>query len=161
MVKDCGATLSMDVQFDPEEKWEFDYRKILPLVDVFMPNEQELMAITRKATVEEAVDVILPYANVTVVKMGTRGSLVISGGKRFHMPAMLNKSVVDAIGAGDSFDAGFISAYVRGKDLAECQRLGNLAGAVNTTAAGGTGAFSSIEAVKEAAQRYFGQTIEL
>ena len=161
MVKDCGATLSMDVQFDPEEKWEFDYRKILPLVDVFMPNEQELMAITRKATVEEAVDVILPYANVTVVKMGPRGSLVISGGKRFHMPAMLNKSVVDAIGAGDSFDAGLISAYVRGKDLAECQRLGNLAGAVNTTAAGGTGAFSSIEAVKEAAQRYFGQTIEL
>ena len=161
MVKDCGATLSMDVQFDPEEKWEFDYKKILPLVDVFMPNEQELMAITRKATVEEAVDVILPYANVTVVKMGTRGSLVISGGKRFQMAAMLNKSVVDAIGAGDSFDAGFISAYVRGKDLAECQRLGNLAGAVNTTAAGGTGAFSSIEAVKEAAQRYFGQTIEL
>ena len=161
LVKDCGATLSMDVQFDPEETWEFDCAKILPLVDVFMPNEQELMAITGKATVEEAVEVILPYANVTVVKMGTRGSLVVTRESRVHLPAMLNKSVVDAIGAGDSFDAGFISAYVQGKDLAECQRRGNLAGAVNTTAAGGTGAFSSKEAVMEAAQRYFGQTFEL
>ena len=60
LVKDCGATLSMDVQFDPEEKWEFDCAKILPLVDIFMPNEQELTAITRKDSVEEAVAAIRP-----------------------------------------------------------------------------------------------------
>ena len=156
LVKECGATLSMDVQFDPEETWDF-----LPLVDVFMPNEQELMAITCKDSVEEAVAAIRPYANVTVVKMGTRGSLVVTREKEHHMPAMLNKSVVDAIGAGDSFDAGFISAYVRGKDLDYCQWLGNLAGAVNTTAAGGTGAFASKAAVEEAAQKYFGQQLAL
>ena len=161
LVKDCGATLSMDVQFDPEETWEFDYARILPLVDVFMPNEQELMAITRKETVEAAVEAILPYINVAVVKMGTRGSLVVTREGSRHMPAMLNKSVVDAIGAGDSFDAGFISAYVRGKSLEECQWLGNLAGAVNTTAAGGTGAFATKESVQEAALKHFGQKLEL
>jgi len=161
LVKDCGATLSMDVQFDPEEKWEFDYARILPLVDVFMPNEQELMAITRKNSVEEAVAAILPYAGVCVVKMGTRGSLVVTKDGRRLMPAMLNESVVDAIGAGDSFDAGFITAYVSGKNLEECQRIGNLAGAVNTTAAGGTGAFTSMESVQEAARKHFGQTLML
>lgn len=161
LVKDCGATLSMDVQFDPAETWEFDYARILPLVDVFMPNEQELMAITGKATVEEAVEEILPYANVTVVKMGTRGSLLVTKAGRHLLPAMLNESVVDAIGAGDSFDAGFISAYVSGKDLESCQRIGNLTGAVNTTAAGGTGAFTSKAAVEEAAQKYFGQPLAL
>ena len=161
LVKDCGATLSMDVQFDPEEKWEFDYAKILPMVDVFMPNEQELMAITRKDSVEEAVEAILPYINVAVVKMGTRGSLLVTREGRRHMPAMLNSNVVDAIGAGDSFDAGFISAFVAGKDLAYCQWLGNLTGAVNTTAAGGTGAFASKEAVIEAARNCFGQNLEL
>ena len=161
LVKDCGATLSMDVQFDPEETWEFDYARILPLVDVFMPNEQELMAITRKETVEAAVEAILPYINVAVVKMGTRGSLMVTREGSRHMPAMLNKSVVDAIGAGDSFDAGFISAYVRGKSLEECQWLGNLAGAVNTTAAGGTGAFATKESVQEAALKHFGQKLEL
>ena len=161
LVKDCGATLSMDVQFDPEEKWEFDYARILPLVDVFMPNEQELMAITRKNSVEEAVEAILPYVNVAVVKMGTRGSLVVTRESRRHMPAMLNSQVVDAIGAGDSFDAGFVTAFVQGKDLETCQWLGNLAGAVNTTAAGGTGAFTSKAAVEEAARKYFGQHLEL
>ena len=161
LVKDCGATLSMDVQFDPAETWEFDYARILPLVDVFMPNEQELMAITRKATVEEAVEAILPYANVTVVKMGTRGSMLVTRDGRRHLPAMLNKSVVDAIGAGDSFDAGFISAYVSGKPLDVCQQIGNLTGAVNTTAAGGTGAFTSKEAVQAAALTHFGQKLEL
>ena len=74
---------------------------------------------------------------------------------------MLNKSVVDAIGAGDSFDAGFVAAYVMGKPLEECQRIGNLTGAVNTTAAGGTGAFRSKAAVQEAAQKHFGQTLDL
>lgn len=161
LVKDCGATLSMDVQFDPEEKWEFDYEKILPMVDVFMPNEQELMAITRKDSVGEAVDAILPFINVAVVKMGTRGSLLVTREGRRLMPAMLNNNVVDAIGAGDSFDAGFISAYVAGKDLEYCQWLGNLTGAVNTTAAGGTGAFASKEAVIEAARYNFGQTLVL
>ena len=161
LVKDCGATLSMDVQFDPEETWEFDYARILPLVDVFMPNEQELMAITRKETVEAAVEAILPYINVAVVKMGTRGSLVVTREGSRHMPAMLNKSVVDAIGAGDSFDAGFIAAYVSGKPLDVCQRVGNLTGAVNTTAAGGTGAFTSKAAVEEAAMKHFGQKLEL
>ena len=126
-----------------------------------MPNEQELMAITRKDTVEAAVAAIRPYAKVIVVKMGTRGSLVVTREQEHFLPAMLNKSVVDAIGAGDSYNAGFISAYVRGKALDECQWLGNLAGAVNTTAAGGTGAFASKEAVQEAAQKYFGQTLVL
>ena len=161
LVKDCGATLSMDVQFDPEETWEFDCAQILPLVDIFMPNEQELMAITRKDSVEEAIAVIRPYANVTVVKMGTRGSLVVTREQEHFLPAMLNKSVVDAIGAGDSYNAGFITGYVQGKDLETCQWLGNLTGAINTTAAGGTGAFSSKEAVCQAAQQYFGQKLVL
>ena len=107
------------------------------------------------------IEAIRPYANVTVVKMGTRGSMLVTREGRHHLPAMLNKSVVDAIGAGDSFDAGFIAAYVSGKPLDVCQRVGNLTGAVNTTAAGGTGAFTSKAAVEEAAMKHFGQKLEL
>lgn len=161
LIKDCGATLSMDVQFDPEERWEFDYKRILPLVDIFMPNEQELCAITGRETVEEGLDCIRPYLNVAVIKMGTKGSLLVTGDKEKLLPAMLNEDLVDAIGAGDSYNAGFITAFVRGKDLEYCQYLGNLTGAVNTTAAGGTGAFASKEAVEEAAFKHFGQLIKL
>lgn len=161
LVKDNGATLSMDVQFDPDETWVFDYKKILPLVDLFMPNEQELMCLTGKDTVEDAVAEIKPYINVAVIKMGTKGSILVTKDSEKLLPAMLNENVVDAIGAGDSFNSGFITAYVQGKDLDYCQYLGNLTGAVNTTAAGGTGAFTSKAAVEKAALEHFGQKIEL
>ncbi|MBP5549317.1 MAG: carbohydrate kinase family protein [Bacteroidales bacterium] len=161
LVKDNGATLSMDMQFDPEEKWDFDYKKILPLVDIFMPNIQELTAVTGKKTLEEAVAEVRPYINVLVVKMGSKGSTVVTKEGEKFLPAMLNSNVVDAIGAGDSFNSGFITAFVQGKDLEYCQYLGNLTGAINTTAAGGTGAFTSKEAVEDAALRYFNQAIIL
>lgn len=161
LVKDNGATLSMDMQFDPEEKWDFDYKKILPLVDIFMPNIQELTAVTGKKTLEEAVAEVCPYINVLVVKMGSKGSTVVTKEGEKFLPAMLNSNVVDAIGAGDSFNSGFITAFVQGKDLEYCQYLGNLTGAINTTAAGGTGAFTSKEAVEDAALRYFNQAIIL
>ncbi len=161
LVKDNGATLSMDMQFDPEEKWDFDYKKILPLVDIFMPNIQELTAVTGKKTLEEAVAEVRPYINVLVVKMGSKGSTVVTKEGEKFLPAMLNSNVVDAIGAGDSFNSGFITAFVQGKDLEYCQYLGNITGAINTTAAGGTGAFTSKEAVEDAALRYFNQAIIL
>jgi len=161
LVKAQGATLSMDMQFDPEERWDFDYAKILPLVDVFMPNEQELKGLTGQDSVEKAIEAVRPYINVLVVKMGSKGSLVVTKEGEKMLPAMLNRNVVDAIGAGDSFNSGFITAYVQGKDLEYCQYLGNLTGAINTTAAGGTGAFSSKEAVEEAALKHFNQTIKL
>ena len=161
LVKDCGATLSMDVQFDPAETWEFDYARILPLVDIFMPNEQELMALTGKDSVEKALDVVRPYINVLVVKMGSKGSLLVTKDGEKFLPAMLNRNVVDAIGAGDSFNSGFITAFVQGKDLEYCQYFGNLTGAINTTAAGGTGAFSSKQAIEAAALKHFNQTIKL
>jgi sugar/nucleoside kinase (ribokinase family) len=63
-------------------------------------------------------------------------------------PAYLNNNVVDAIGAGDSFNAGFISKFIKHRPLEECLDFGALMGAVNTTAAGGTGAFKNLDAVK-------------
>jgi sugar/nucleoside kinase (ribokinase family) len=162
LIKSQGATVSIDTQWDPSEKWDLDYRKILPLVDVFLPNEQELKCLTGKDSLDDAIGQIEPYINVAVVKMGTNGSLLVTKqGQRKQMKAFLNTNVVDAIGAGDSFNAGFLTAYVKGKELEYCQYLGNLTGAVNTTAAGGTGAFVSKEKIVETANLNFAQQIEL
>ena len=162
LIKNRGVTVSIDPQWDPAEKWDLDYRKILPLVDVFLPNEQELKCLTGKESIDDALSEIEPYINAAVIKMGTQGSLLITKqGHRRQIKAFLNTQVVDAIGAGVSFNAGFLSAYVKGKDLEYCQYLGNLAGAVNTTAAGGTGAFVSKEKIIDAAEKYFAQHIEL
>lgn len=153
-----GITVSMDTQWDPQEKWDLDYKKIIPKVTVFLPNEKELMALTGASDIESAIEEVRPYlGKYMVVKMGSKGSLLIrkdGSGNRIH--AYLNTEVVDAIGAGDSFNSGFISAFVAGHPVEECQANGNLTGAINTTAAGGTGAFSSREAAEQCAREKFG-----
>lgn len=157
--KEAGITTSLDTQWDPVEKWNLDYKEVLPLLTVFMPNETELKLLTGSATLEEAVEKIRPYANAAVIKCGSRGSLLMQKGQPDHMQAaLLNDHVVDCIGAGDSFNSGFISQLVQGKSLIECQQYGNMTGAVNTTAAGGTTAFTSKEDVERVGRERFGFT---
>ena len=158
-----GVTVSLDTQWDPMETWNLDYKTVLPKVTVFMPNEKELQALTGAADLESAISAVLPYlGNAMVVKCGSKGSLLVrKDGTMKLLPAFLNTEVVDAIGAGDSFNSGFISAFVKGLPLEECQQTGNLTGAVNTTAAGGTGAFTSLEAVRKVCKERFGQEIAL
>ncbi len=154
--KKYGLTTSLDTQWDPEEKWQFEYKRILPEVDVFLPNEAELLNLTGKADPVSALDTIADYAHVVALKQGNRGSLVMHKEKHTHLPAFLNENVVDAIGAGDSFNAGFIHQWVHKRPIDECQRFGNLTGAVSTTAAGGTTAFRDYHSVMEIAREKFG-----
>lgn len=153
--KDLGLSTSLDIQWDPNEKWDFDYKEVLKYVDVFMPNEQEIMYLTNEKSVDNAIEKLIPFANNIVVKMGSKGSLLVSGGKKIFKESFLNNNVVDAIGAGDSFNAGFIFKYTNGNDLNSCQEFGNLTGAVNTTASGGTEAFKDYKSVMNIAKEKF------
>ena len=156
MAKDLGLSTSFDMQWDPAEKWDLNIKETLPYVDVFLPNKQELIHLTGQVNVKEAVRVLGTNANTIVVKMGSEGSVSFQEGKEFKIPAFHNKDVVDAIGAGDSFNAGFIFKFIQGAELEECQRFGNLCGAINTTAAGGTTAFTDFAAIMDIAKNQFG-----
>lgn len=163
LANEKGVTVSLDTQWDPMEKWALDYARVLPRITIFMPNEKELCALTGKDSLEDAIAEVLPYlGNMMLVKCGSKGSLLIKkDGSRKLLPAFLNKDVVDAIGAGDSFNSGFISAFVKGLSPEDCQITGNLTGAVNTTAAGGTGAFTSLEDVRTVCKTKFGKELPL
>ncbi len=156
LAKELGLTTSFDMQWDPEEKWEIDYEKILPLVDVFFPNEQEILRLTRENTVEAALEKLSPISNSIVVKLGNKGSFLRNKEKTIKKKAFLNNEVVDAIGAGDSFDAGYVFQFVRGSEPERCLEFGNLMGAVNTTAAGGTTAFTTYREIMKTARERFG-----
>lgn len=157
LCKQNGVTTSLDTQWDPVEKWELDYKEVLPMLTVFMPNETELKYLTHSETLEEAVEKIRPYVNAAVIKCGSRGSLLLQKAEADHMQAaLLNKQVVDCIGAGDSFNSGFITLLAEGATLLECQQYGNMTGAVNTTAAGGTTAFTSRADVERIGKERFG-----
>jgi sugar/nucleoside kinase (ribokinase family) len=66
------------------------------------------------------------------------------GSERFVSPAQ-KVAAVDPVGAGDSFDAGFLHQYLREADMAACLAGGNMAGALSTTRSGGTEAFRDAE----------------
>lgn len=154
--KSFGLTTSLDPQWDPEEQWDIDFKSLLPDVDVFLPNESELLALTGSVSTEEAVKKIQGYSNnILIVKSGRNGAFLWKGEESIHQPAFLNEKVADSIGAGDSFDAGFIHQFIQGKSLRQCLEFAALTGAINTTRAGGTTAFQNFEQVKAIAQSTF------
>ena len=104
--KKLGLTTSFDMQWDPHETWKLDIADVLPNVDVFLPNEKELMFLTGKENLDDAINSIKAYTNILVVKRGNKGSLVHHKEQLIDLPAFLNDQVTDAIGAGDSFNAG-------------------------------------------------------
>lgn len=153
--KSFGLTTSIDPQWDPSEKWELDLRELLPNVDVFMPNIGEFKHLSNSETIISGLKKIESFSNIVVIKDGERGAHLWSKGKLISKPAFKNKKIVDCIGAGDSFDAGFISEFVKGSELDRCLEIGNLTGALNTTSYGGTAAFESIEQIKSLAAEKF------
>ncbi len=155
MAKKAGLTTSLDVQWDPAEEWDFDYKKVLPHVDIFLPNETELMHLTGAGSIEDGLKIIAPYGKLIIVKQGKQGSSLWYDGKIVTGRSFLNSEVVDAIGAGDSFNAGFIFKFIQGFFADDCQVFGNLIGAISTTASGGTSAFTNYEAIMKIAKEKF------
>jgi sugar/nucleoside kinase (ribokinase family) len=157
--KDLGLSTSFDPQWDPHEKWDVDLKGLLPYVDVFLPNKNELQQFTKCSTIEKALETIKSFCNLVVVKNGEQGALMWDKTTLVTQKAFLNESVVDAIGAGDSFNSGFIYKYTNRRPLAECLEFAALTGAINTTGSGGTSAFETIEQVKRIAKERFNTTI--
>jgi sugar/nucleoside kinase (ribokinase family) len=139
-LKSAGLTISLDTNDDPDDLWEGGLKEVLPLVDVLLPNEREAMKIAGCDSLEPALARLTGLVPLVVVKRGAQGAMACRADHRVQVPA-LKLDVVDAVGAGDSFDAGFLSEFIRGADLETCLRKGNLAGALCTTCAGGTEAF--------------------
>ena len=139
-MKAAGLTTSLDCNDDPADLWESDLVESLRHVDVFLPNAREAMRITAQNNVEQAVERLAKLVPMLVVKLGAKGALARRGTEQQFSPA-LKIDVVDPVGAGDSFDAGFLHQFIRGADLPTCLNAGNLAGALSATRPGGTEAF--------------------
>jgi sugar/nucleoside kinase (ribokinase family) len=139
-MKNAGLTISLDTNDDPDDGWGGGLEEALRYVDVFLPNEREAQKAAGTADLETAVKKLAALVPLVVVKLGREGALAQRGTERFVSPALAVKTV-DAVGAGDSFDAGFLHQFLRGGDLTASLAAGNLAGALSTTRPGGTEAF--------------------
>jgi sugar/nucleoside kinase (ribokinase family) len=142
--KAAGLTTSLDTNDDPEDRWSRDVLELLAYVDVLLPNEREACKLTQREDAERAAEILSPKVPMIVIKRGSQGVLAIASKKRYvAVPPKVD--AVDHVGAGDSFDAGFIHQFIRGAKMEDCLAFGNIVGALSVTRSGGTEAFRDAE----------------
>lgn len=139
-LKKAGLTLSLDTNDDPSGAWGGVLDELLGLIDLLLPNEIELCRIAQRDTLDGALAALAARVPCIAVKCGSRGSVVQKGTERFTAPPVA-VTPIDTIGAGDSFNAGFLFAWLQGLPPDVCARAGNIAGALSTLRPGGTEAF--------------------
>jgi len=132
-----GCTTSLDPGFDPAERWDGGLRDALRHVDLFFPNEIELARIGGHSDPEASVRALENGRTRTVVKLGRDGCLTLVDGIAVRVPAF-TIAAVDTTGAGDSFNAGYLHAFLEGRAPADCLRYGAACGALSTRGLGGT-----------------------
>jgi sugar/nucleoside kinase (ribokinase family) len=138
--KEAGLTTSLDTNDDPENNWSLDSDLLLKYIDVLLPNEREACKLARVDDVNKAADVLSKKVPLLVIKQGVQGAIARVSEKRFWASPPVVE-VADHVGAGDSFDAGFIHQFIRGAKVEDCLRFGNIAGSLSVTRSGGTEAF--------------------
>jgi sugar/nucleoside kinase (ribokinase family) len=137
-------TVSLDSGCDPDDAWCDDVRELAGLVDLFLPNDVELACITGCYDPVQALASLENGHTRTIVKLGAAGCMTLVDGQPVRVaPPPVN--AVDTTGAGDSFNAGFLHAWLDHRPLGACLRSGVACGALSTRAAGGTTAQPAAE----------------
>jgi len=145
-----GATISMDCQDMPDLYNICTWRDLLGMIDLFIPNAREAMQITGTTAVQSAIETLMEWVEVVVVKDGANGAWLGYGGEVHHSPAIDVGPVLDTTGAGDSFNAGFLYGWiVEGAPFEVCARYGNICGGISVTAFGGATAAPTRAVLKE------------
>ncbi len=148
--RSAGAGTSLDLNWDPAEQWDGGLADVLPAVDVLFVNAAEAAAVSDTADPVVAATVLAARGPVAVIKLGAAGALAHDGRRlwRVSAPAV---TVVDTVGSGDSFDAGFLCGRSLGWEVSRCLALGVACGSLSARGAGGVEAQPTREQALDAA----------
>ncbi len=147
--KKQGLSTSLDTNWDPSGNWDDGLFETFTHTDVFFPNEEELLRISREERLEPALTKLSQQVPTLAVKLGAEGGFARQGNEEARA-GILPIKVVDTTGAGDSFDAGFLYGYLQGWSLNKSLQLACACGSLSTRGVGGTGAQASLEEALEA-----------
>jgi sugar/nucleoside kinase (ribokinase family) len=135
--RDLGLSTSFDPNSDPLHLWSDSIRDVFAHTDLLFLNEKEALQLTHERTAKAALKALSKEVQCVVIKLGARGAIAMKDGQISSSGGFKVKAV-DTTGAGDSFAAGFVSSYLRGRSVAECLVTANACGALTTLQAGGT-----------------------
>jgi len=145
--REGGATTSVDPNWDPAEQWDGGLRELLPLIDILLPNAVEACRIAGVGDASAAAAALAAAGPVVAVKLGPEGAVAApAGGGELVRAAPPQRLVdaVDAVGAGDAFDAGLICAVLDGRPLGDALAFACACGTLSLRAAGGTAAQATL-----------------
>jgi sugar/nucleoside kinase (ribokinase family) len=148
-LREQGMSVSLDTNDDPDDAWGEAFLAMLPEIDLLLPNEDEARRMAHTEDLSQAIHWLAERVPIVAVKCGSKGAIVQRGSERWEVPTT-RVEPVDTIGAGDSFDAGFLSRFVKGEPPEACAWAGNQAAAISTLRSGGTEAFRDSELLSRA-----------
>jgi sugar/nucleoside kinase (ribokinase family) len=125
-------------------------RSLMKLADIVFANQPEATVITGEEDPLLAMRRLGELAPFVVMKRGMAGSSAVVEGREYHAPTE-PVEVVDATGAGDCFNAGFLYGWHHDLPVESCLRLGNICGGMSVAVPGGyAGAPTEAELLRRA-----------
>jgi len=153
LAHECGAEVMIDVEPTVGAKSEM-MRQILSEVDIASFNQYGFSAATGVAPSPEAAERLLDAGpHTVVVTLGAGGALAVTRAEAV-VQAGIAVQAVDTTGAGDTFNAAFVSATVAGLPLTERLRFANGAGALSVTGMGPRGCLPTADQVRSFIEHY-------
>lgn len=149
--KKLGVSTSLDTNWDPARKWT-GINEVLDVIDILFLNESEVKALSGNEKVKTAVKMLGKKVDIIAVKLGPNGAIVRKSAETVFIPAF-PVEVIDTIGAGDSFDAGFVYAYLQNWPLERSLKLAVACGSLSTSDHGGTEAQPTLKEALQAAEK--------
>jgi sugar/nucleoside kinase (ribokinase family) len=121
---------SIPIYFDPasvgamKEVSDTEIHQWFALMNVLLLNEEESIFLTGLIDIERALDYLLEFSEVVVIKRGSLGAIAKARGYDSISVPAIPATVIDTTGAGDSFAAGFIAAFASKHDLTAAMTAG-------------------------------------
>ncbi len=143
----AGVVTSLDTVWDARGLWLPQIAPTLPYTDYFLPNyeEAQMLAEGREDPDEIARFLLDLGVKVVGIKRGAKGCYFrTQTGDHLSIPAH-KVTLIDALGAGDSFVAGFLAGLAKEWDIEQCARFACAVGACCVQALGATTGIRSFE----------------
>jgi sugar/nucleoside kinase (ribokinase family) len=136
--REAGGKTVLDVVTPGPARYLERLEKLLPHVDVFLPNNNEAELITGETDpLRQAMQFHKLGAGTSIITMGGEGAVLVSD--RLRVKAGVHSvPFVDGSGGGDAFDAGYVYGLLHGLDALECLRIASALGASCVQAVGTT-----------------------
>lgn len=135
LAKRYGLTISFDpnirLKLWSKEAISRISKSFLPAVDILLAGTEEMKIILGESEPEKIIEACKPYdIDHIVLKQGENGAVGYHNKQLIDAPAVPPRKVVDTVGAGDGFDAGYLYGYLNNWQLEKSLQFANTIGSM-------------------------------